>query len=535
MAARPQSSPDLPIEVEEPRPSRLVGTVIGGRYRVIRQLAAGGLGVVYEAKHIELERVVALKVLSDEIARNAEVIKRFQREAQTASQIGHPNIVDVHDFGRTNDGFPYLAMEKLEGYDFDHELERDVTVAPERVVDILAQVASALDAVHKRGVVHRDIKPANIFLSRRIDGSEQVKLLDFGLAAFHEQSDRLTQMGSVVGTPHYMPPEAAEGELAGPQGDVYSLAVVAYEAICGVLPFDAELATGVLVKKVARPAPTMSARTNKQYPLALEKVLARALSREPEKRPSTAGDLVAKLREAIQSTALAEPDTSTPEVLPSDDGKPEILESQPMPQLPTKKSAIPLLAGIVAVLLLGAAAVAGWAVYGNRDEETPRTIVRDETPAPREAELDVPAEEPPAVAEQPAPVDPEPPPPVVVQPEPPVQQQARTEPRRPNVARPQQPEVPQEAAPVRDRAAAEQLAGEGQRALFGGNLSRALELLTQASNADPSYARTYRLMGLVHKQLGHRPEAARAFNRYLTLAPNAADADTVRQHLAEVQ
>ncbi|MCZ7683818.1 MAG: serine/threonine protein kinase [Sandaracinaceae bacterium] len=225
MVADARERDDLLLEEPDRDDSGLTGTVVGGRYRILRELARGGLGRVYEARHVELERVVAVKVLLEEVARNAEAIKRFQREAQTASQIGHPNIVDVHDFGRTEQGYPYLAMEMLDGRDLDGLLEEERTLTPERTVAILAPVASALDAVHQRGIVHRDIKPGNIFIARRVDGSEQVKLLDFGLAAFSERSDRLTQVGTIVGTPHYMAPESAEGALCGPPGDVYALGV----------------------------------------------------------------------------------------------------------------------------------------------------------------------------------------------------------------------------------------------------------------------------------------------------------------------
>src|SRR5262249_4706349 len=157
-------------------------------------LAAGGIGRVYEAEHLELGKRVALKVLAGQFARDGEVIERFMREARSASSIGHPNIVDVLDLGRAQDGSPFLVMALLEGQDLDQVLEIEERLSIERTVELLGPIASALDVVHARGIVHRDIKPANIFLAKQIDGSEQVKLLDFGLAAFHESGERLTEV-----------------------------------------------------------------------------------------------------------------------------------------------------------------------------------------------------------------------------------------------------------------------------------------------------------------------------------------------------
>ncbi|HJL15355.1 MAG TPA: protein kinase [Sandaracinaceae bacterium LLY-WYZ-13_1] len=299
MTARPTKQLRPSPAPAEPDGSPWVGRLLGGRYRIVRELARGGLGEVYEARHVELDRTVAIKVLGPEVARNAEAIQRFQREARTASQIGHPNIVDVHDLGRTDDGAPYLAMERLEGRDLADLLAEVRTLSPRRLLEILRPVASALDTVHARGIVHRDVKPANVFLAERVDGSEQVKLLDFGLAAFHERGDRLTQLGSVVGTPHYMAPEAAEGALSGPAGDLYALAVVAYEGLCGALPFEANRANGVLVKKVTRPAPSMEARTGNRFAAAVEATLRRALDRDPAARQSTCARFVDELEAAF--------------------------------------------------------------------------------------------------------------------------------------------------------------------------------------------------------------------------------------------
>ncbi len=570
-------------ELDEDR-SLLIGSVVGGRYRVVRELARGGLGEVYEATHIELQRRVALKLLSGNIARDLETIKRFQREAQTASQIGHPNIVDVHDFGRTQDGLPYLAMEFLEGEDLDDHLAARGALPLARVIELLAPVASALDAVHARGIVHRDIKPANIFLASRIDGSEQIKLLDFGLAAFHERGDRLTQLGTVVGTPHYMPPEAAEGDLAGPRGDVYSLAVVAYECLSGVLPFDAEQATGILVKKVARPAPTMRARTRRPFPEALEEVLQLALDRQIDRRPATAGELVSMLREAMTSEAMtgeAPISMEMPTEEPSE--RSDVIASGSFEELPKRRTPMWLAIAIVLIVLTGGASGA-WLAVGSGGSDG------DEGSAARNTASDV-ATERSEIATSPARTDPAPeaienaatdtleaiPPEPGGATEPTATPPSPARPRRrragrdtapsaiaeaspqqeePALERPTaqptprataastdapatpprpQPPAPQPAGPQRDAATAAEQVRHARTALLRGQLASAASLFRAATHSDPENADAWRGLGLAQEQLEHGPEAIRAYRQYLRLAPGAPDRAVVRQHLERLQ
>jgi serine/threonine-protein kinase len=281
-----------------------LGTVLGGRYRLVARLGRGGMGAVYRAEHVELGRDVAVKVLAPELARNRNAIERFLREARTASRIQHPNIVHVYDLGRAEDGAPYLAMELLQGRDLEEELEaHDGTLPPKRVVELLTPIADALDVCHAKGVVHRDLKPSNIFLAQLEGGREIPTLVDFGLAMLLAADERLTRTGVVVGTPHYLPPESARGDLPGPAGDVYALATVAYRALCGVTPFDAALASGILVQKIAGPAPSMGERTRGHYPERVEAVLARGLAIEPSERPPTAMALMQELAAAVEGSA----------------------------------------------------------------------------------------------------------------------------------------------------------------------------------------------------------------------------------------
>lgn len=280
----------------------LVGALIGGRYRVSAVIGEGGMGVVYDGMHEELDRPVALKVLGAVLAQSEEALKRFQREARTASNIGHPNIVDVYDLGRLDDGRPYLAMERLTGESFADVLERGIRLSADRVSPLVRDVASALDAVHRKGLVHRDIKPENLMITTRGDGTETVKLLDFGLAAFHVPEPgqaRLTRQGQVHGTPHYMAPEAGNHELPDYRADIYSLAVVTYELLCGLVPFDSPNPLNILTTKMQQDPPTMVERTGLAFSDELEAVVAKGLTRDPDQRYASAGEFAYALTEVV--------------------------------------------------------------------------------------------------------------------------------------------------------------------------------------------------------------------------------------------
>lgn len=296
----------------------IVGKFIGGRYRVDRRLGAGGMGVVYAAEHVDLQRPVAIKVIRPEAATNRVGVERFHQEARTAGKLGHPNIVDVFDLGRLDDGRPFMVMPLLRGMDFEEVLHERGPLAPARVAQILAGAASGLDAMHAQGLVHRDIKPANIFMAVHDDGGSTTLVMDFGLAALQHMGSRMTAENIVIGTPTYIPPECVTGEKMGVPGDIYCLAVVAYELISGRLPFESDNGAHLLAQKIAMPAPPLSQMTEVASP-ALDAFFARALSRTPSDRPTSCGDLVNGLAEAaakdsaetdVARSAAANPGTS---------------------------------------------------------------------------------------------------------------------------------------------------------------------------------------------------------------------------------
>src|SRR5262245_3857539 len=212
----------------------LIGTTVAGRYKVIKPLGEGGMGQVYLAEHVAIQKRLALKVLRPEYAHKGDIVRRFQQEAISASRIKHPNVLDVFDFGQLENGCFYLAMEFLEGNDLADELARRRVFDPVTGIRIALQICRALGAAHANGVVHRDLKPENVFLQRTSDGEEVVKIVDFGIAQLrdNEQAEReskqrrLTRTGMVFGTPEYMAPEQAEGQHADQRADVYALGVM---------------------------------------------------------------------------------------------------------------------------------------------------------------------------------------------------------------------------------------------------------------------------------------------------------------------
>src|SRR5262245_13931760 len=206
----------------------LIGTTVAGRYKVIKPLGEGGMGQVYLAEHVAIEKRIALKVLHAEYAHKGDIVARFQQEAISASRIKHPNVLDVFDFGQLDNGCFYLAMEFLEGNDLAGEIQRAKVLDPVRGLRVALQICRALAAAHNKGVVHRDMKPENVFLQHTGDGEEIVKIVDFGIAQLRTNEEaaaastkrRLTRTGMIFGTPEYMAPEQAAGKKTDLRSDV---------------------------------------------------------------------------------------------------------------------------------------------------------------------------------------------------------------------------------------------------------------------------------------------------------------------------
>jgi serine/threonine-protein kinase len=282
----------------------LLGVIIDGRYRIEQRIGDGGMGVVYRAMHVALNKPFAVKVLRADQAHDSELVMRFLQEARAASAIGHPNIVNISDFGTMTDGDAYLVMEFLVG----RTLAETMGSGPleyGRALDIFVQIAGALDAAHERGIVHRDLKPENIFLKREPDNPDFVKVLDFGIAKVRNAASKITRTGMVFGTPHYMSPEQAAGQPVDHRSDIYSLGVIMYQVLSGQLPFDAESIMQIMTKHMYEPPPSPR-QLGIALPSVLERLLMQMLQKKPEDRPQTMRELQQLLQD-IQASPGSEP------------------------------------------------------------------------------------------------------------------------------------------------------------------------------------------------------------------------------------
>ena len=285
----------------------LIGRVLHDTHEVLRLIGKGGMGSVYEARHVHLNKSFAVKVLDPRFAENETVFARFKREALISSSLGHPAIVQVSDFYLHDDGRPCMVMEYLEGKDLGVVLKERKVLPPEEMVQIIEQVAGALQAVHEREIVHRDMKPGNIFLVDVPDGQVQAKVLDFGISKFKNPDDgmeTLTTTQTILGTPHFMSPEQALGEVGDVdwRTDIFALATICYYAMSGKLPFNAPSLHGVLVKiQTMEPAPIMGLLPEVSGKVHL--VLQKAMAKDKANRYERVEEFAAELREALMVRA----------------------------------------------------------------------------------------------------------------------------------------------------------------------------------------------------------------------------------------
>ena len=284
----------------------LIGTVLDGRFLVQSRLGAGGMGAVYRALQASTRREVALKVILGKLT--DEGAKRFMREAHTTSALCNVHTVTIFDFGRAPDGTLYLAMELLEGQPLDEVLEQEGALPWARAVYLLAQVAESLAEAHGKGIIHRDLKPANIFLACMGEDPDFVKVLDFGIAKLQGQgiTTELTGAGMILGTPAYMSPEQARGEVLGPGSDIYSLGVVLYEMLAGRPPFESDTPVGLLIKHIQDPVPRLDElRPSLRKHTGLLALLSGMLEKKAEERIGMAAELQRRALELLRTPRVA--------------------------------------------------------------------------------------------------------------------------------------------------------------------------------------------------------------------------------------
>ncbi len=285
----------------------LIGSELAGRYTIGKKLGEGGMGAVYLATHMILEKQVALKVLHGEFARKPDLVERFMQEAKAASRIRHENVIDISDFGATPEGFVFFAMELLKGHDLHDEIARARVAGNllpwSRTKKIFLQICSALTAAHAKGIVHRDLKPENIYLVEFLGDPDFVKLLDFGIAKLTDAADeggrKLTKTGMLFGTPEYMSPEQARGEHVDHRVDVYAMGCILFQLVTNRVPFEAENFMGVLSMHLTEPPPSISPAVFEQIgaPAELAAVIDRALDKDRSQRWQTIEALANAVRE----------------------------------------------------------------------------------------------------------------------------------------------------------------------------------------------------------------------------------------------
>jgi serine/threonine-protein kinase len=289
----------FPLNVP-PASDEYIGKTVAGRYKVEAMLGEGGMGKVYKATQVALDKPIVLKVLRQALLSDERTVARFQREAKAASRLNHPNSIGVIDFGQTEDGALYMAMEYVNGKDLHHILSREWPIPEVRIIRIVSQVLSALSDAHKASVIHRDLKPENIMVEQRRGDPDFVKVLDFGIAKIMdgsgEEGPALTRAGFVCGTPEYMSPEQARGAQLDPRSDLYAVGVILYQLTSGLLPFDSDSAVGFATKHLTEvPPPPSKRRPDARISPAMERLIIKALAKDPNERPQTAEAFRAEL------------------------------------------------------------------------------------------------------------------------------------------------------------------------------------------------------------------------------------------------
>jgi eukaryotic-like serine/threonine-protein kinase len=328
MAAQPAAPSDAQTSLSDtsahagtraPQPgalgvTELLGVTLSGRYLVTRKVGQGGMGAVYEATHTLIGKRVAVKVLLEKYARREAIVQRLEQEARLASSCQNEHIIDITDFGTTDDGRTFVVMEYLDGESLAEKLSRETRLPEQRILRIIAQAASALAAAHAKGIVHRDIKPENLFLLRRKD-QDFVKVVDFGISKSLRASDeaeelpRLTQTGMVLGTPLYMSPEQARGDdELDARVDIYALGVIMYEASTGRVPFIGNNYLSVIsqvLNEDAKPPRELQPELSEEF----EAIVQRAMSKDRDERYPSAldllGDITALIDDPTRSTERA--------------------------------------------------------------------------------------------------------------------------------------------------------------------------------------------------------------------------------------
>jgi serine/threonine-protein kinase len=301
------SSDDLLGPIADP----LIGVVVAERYRIVEPLGRGGMGIVYKVEHIRIGKLLAMKLLTGELSRNPEVVRRFKQEALTASKLSSANTVQVFDFGAA-EGLTYLVMELIAGEDLARTLRTLGPMPFSRLGKIVIQVCSSLAEAHQKGIVHRDVKPENVMLLRARDNTDVAKVLDFGLAKLREGAELndVTSQGAIVGTPYFMAPEQIRGESVDHRADIYALGALMYRALTGHYPFNGPTPMAVFTKHLTEPpVPPASRAPELGIPPAVSAIVLKALAKSPADRFQKIEELQAALVEEVRASGTSSVET----------------------------------------------------------------------------------------------------------------------------------------------------------------------------------------------------------------------------------
>ena len=429
-----------------PAGSNLVGSVLADRYHIVRRIGEGGMGQVYLAEHVKMRRRSAVKVLHQGMVNDPDAIARFNREASNASQIQHPNVAAIYDFGETDDGLIYLAMEFIDGEPLRKMIERQGALTAVQAADITRQVGDALEAAHEMGIVHRDLKPDNIMIARGRNGEDVAKVVDFGIAKATTGDDqKVTRTGLAIGTPEYMSPEQLSGDSLDNRTDIYSLGLVAFNMLTGQLPFPAVSSREAMIARLTeRPRTLSEIKDDVAWPAELQTVMDRALASHPQERYAHASDFGRDLVRAVEAMpesalsstgtlAIAVPHPNAPTVqrpaasAPATPPKPAPTPTAPTPTSPATRQIgrrpTPLIAGtptqvdgagagrvVLTAFIVLAAIVGGgaaWFMFTSRGKPAPVPVASSAaTPNGTSPNATSPGTTPanPAAAKTPAPV-----------------------------------------------------------------------------------------------------------------------------------
>jgi len=528
------------LRANEDDADAMLGRTIAGKYEIVELLGEGAMGRVYEARQLNLEKDVAIKVLHKHLANDPKVKKRFHREARAASRLSHPNSLHIIDFGEAKDGTLYIAMELLDGDDLLAVIEEDAPLTPRRIYEIMKQILSALDSAHHAGIIHRDLKPENVVVLESPSGEEHIKVCDFGIAKIQEAEggSAITVTGFVCGTPEYMAPEQARGEELDTRADIYAAGCMLYQMLTASLPFMAESALGIITKHLTeKPMPPRERKPEWKIPMALERVCMKAMAKDRDERYLEAAAMSKALKEAVRALGdHADRALGTFELGEDTD----VFETEE-PEDTADKG----IAWAMALVVLGAAAV-GLALYSAGEGDGDGSgggdnIVQSATPPPTSASPDAAADETTTDASVDAPVG------DTGADEVADAGDAATDTRsegeavavvdmRPRMNRGNgMRRNGDETDPPPSESPGQAAYREGRERFLSNDIRGAIARFEDAARLMPQNAQVQKQLGRVHMRAGNVAAGVRAYRRYLELNPSASDRAIVERLIAQAQ